>query len=255
MKRSVQLLVFDWDGTLMDSIGHIVATMQAAIRDAGLPQRSERQIRDIIGLGVREATARLFPALDGPQLRQALGSAYRRRYYASSGDGELLPGVTEALERLAASGYILAVATGKSRQGLDRVLARTGIGSRFRVTRCADEGMPKPHPQMLQHILRVTATPASAALMVGDSEHDLRMARNAGVGAIGVCSGAHDEQVLRRCEPLACLPGVAELPTWLEGAGPSAGAPDRGGSRTAGVRESGHRGRAASPRGGSGEGP
>ncbi|HYW93241.1 MAG TPA: HAD-IA family hydrolase [Gammaproteobacteria bacterium] len=226
MRRSVKLLVFDWDGTLIDSIGHIVATMQAAIRDAGLPQRSEREIRDIIGLGLREATARLFPALDGPELRQALGSAYRRRYYAGDDEGALLPGVGPALERLAACGYVLALATGKSRQGLDRVLARTGLGHRFRVTRCADEGRSKPYPEMLEHILRVTDTPAGEALVVGDSEHDLCMARNAGVEAIGVCSGAHDESVLWRCAPLACLPGVADLPAWLESTGrtpPAAG--------------------------------
>jgi len=217
--RCVKLLVFDWDGTLIDSIGHIVETMQAAIRDAGLPQRSEEQIRDIIGLGMREATARLFPGLDRPELRQALGSAYRRRYYANGDEGALFPGVPDALERLAASGYVLAIATGKSRQGLDRVLARTGLGHRFRVTRCADEGKSKPHPGMLEYILSVTAIPASAALMVGDSGHDLRMAREAGMDAVGVCSGAHDESVLRRCDPLACLPAVADLPDWLDSTG------------------------------------
>jgi len=219
VRGSVRLLVFDWDGTLIDSIGHIVAAMQAAIRDAGLPPRSEREIRDIIGLGIREATARLFPGLDGPELRQALGSAYRRRYYAGGDDSQLLPGVAGALERLAESGYVLAVATGKSRQGLDRALARTGLGHRFRATRCADEGRSKPHPDMLEHLLGVTGTPAGAALMVGDSEHDLRMARSAGVGAVGVCSGAHGESVLRRCDPLVCLAGVGDLPAWLGRAG------------------------------------
>ncbi len=215
MSRRVRLLVFDWDGTLADSIGHIVASMTEAMREIGLPQRPEEDIRDIIGLGLADATARLFPGLDSPALRRSLAAAYRRCYYAAAPDGALLPGAEASLRRLRDRGYRLAVATGKSRDGLDRVLAQTGAGAMFEVTRCADEGRPKPDPDMLRYILGATRCAPSEALMIGDSEHDLRMAGRAGIDAVGVCSGAHGRDVLQRCHPLACLASVAELPEWL----------------------------------------
>lgn len=212
-----ELLVFDWDGTLMDSAGEIVGSMQQAIQDIGLPERTPAQMRELIGLGLNDVLARLFPDLDTRKVRARL-DAYRQRYGMQRSQAQLFPSVIATLDTLRARGHTLAVATGKSRRGLDDALALSGTRDYFAVTRCADESVPKPSPAMLEDILLRTATLTEAALMVGDTEYDMAMARAAGVDAIGVSWGVHDARRLKRAGAMDVLETVEALPAWLDGA-------------------------------------
>jgi len=212
--RRYDLLIFDWDGTLMDSAGEIVAAMQEAIRDIGLPARSDDQLRDLIGLGLHDSVARLFPDLAPEQVSRWL-LAYRQRYTAPHRQSLLFEPVRDTLAQLARDGHDMAVATGKSRRGLDRVLAQVDIGDYFRCTRCADETRPKPAPDMVEDILLRTATQPARALVVGDTEYDMVMARDAGVDAVGVACGVHDAGRLHAAGALTVLDSVGSLPDWL----------------------------------------
>lgn len=212
--RPYDLLIFDWDGTLMDSASEIVAAMQSAIQGAGLPERSPDQLRDLIGLGLNETVNRLFPRADPERIRNWL-SVYRRRYVSPSSRAVLFESVRETLESLGAAGYDLAVATGKSRRGLDRALTQSATGDLFCCTRCADESASKPAPDMVDAILLRTATLPERALVIGDTEYDMAMARAAGVDALGVSCGVHDSARLRAFGARAVLASVAELPGWL----------------------------------------
>lgn len=188
---TVKLLVFDWDGTLSDSLGRIVECLQYSASAVGLPVPSEDAGRDIIGLGLKEALARLFPGASGDQL-DALKRQYSEHFVVL--DREPAPfyhTVEETLETFLNAGYLLAVATGKSRKGLDRVLAGHGLGDYFHATRCADETRSKPHPQMLHELMDHFAVTPGEVWMVGDTEFDMEMALRAGVGRIGVSYGAH----------------------------------------------------------------
>ncbi|MEW6353637.1 MAG: HAD-IA family hydrolase [Pseudomonadota bacterium] len=210
------LLVFDWDGTLMDSEARIVGCMQAAIQDVGLPALETAAIRNIIGLGLREALEQLFPGCTEP-VRQRVVESYRYHflggYHAAS---PLFPGALETLTALRERGYLLAVATGKGRQGLDSVLRETGCRSLFDATRCADESFSKPHPQMLLDIMDELNVPPRATLMIGDTEYDMRMAANAGAAALAVSYGVHERERLLQCGPLDCLDSISALPVWLD---------------------------------------
>jgi phosphoglycolate phosphatase len=213
--RPFELLVFDWDGTLMDSIATIVACTREAFAAAGIAAPGESVIRDTIGLGFRETVERLAPG-GGEEIFARVLSRYRERWFGTYRERQVLfPGVPELLAGLAAEGYLLAVATGKSRRGLDDALRQNGIEGLFHATRTADEAPSKPHPQMVYDILDELGVPPGAALMVGDSIHDLEMARAAGVPSLGVCSGSHPRPELLRRSPLGCLAGVHELPGWL----------------------------------------
>lgn len=212
--RRYDLLIFDWDGTLMDSASEIVATMQKAIQETGLPERSPDQLRDLIGLGLEETIDHLFPQLDPKRVRDWL-SQYRQRYLSPSSRAPLFEAVQVTLEQLLASGYELAVATGKGRRGLDRALARTATARYFSCTRCADEAVSKPAPDLVDDILLRTATLPDRALVIGDTEYDMLMARNAGVDALGVSCGVHDAARLRATGACAILVSVVELPAWL----------------------------------------
>lgn len=212
--RRYDLLIFDWDGTLMDSAGEIVTSMQKAIQDTGLPERSPDQLRDLIGLGLDEVVGRLFPELDTQRVREWL-SAYRRRYMSPSSRALLFEPARAVLEQLLGDGYDLAVATGKSRRGLDRAMECTDTRRYFGCTRCADEALSKPAPDLVDDILLRTATPAARALVIGDTEYDMAMARAAGVDALGVCCGVHDGARLKAAGARAVLASVAELPDWL----------------------------------------
>lgn len=216
MRHQSELIVFDWDGTLVDSVSHIVACMQGAARDAGLPEPSGAAARDVIGLGLDDALSQLFPGERDPEALALMIRAYRERYFASD-EAAVAPfeGVGDLLEQLRRAGLRLAVATGKSPEGLERAFAQTGLGGFFETVRCADWRLAKPHPAMLEEILDETRVAAGAALMVGDSVHDLGMARAAAVAGIGVMTGAHDRERLLRCQPLACLPAAVQLPPWL----------------------------------------
>lgn len=221
MSPPLKLLIFDWDGTLVDSVDHIVATVRAASSELGLPQRYEAAIRAIIGLGLHEAVTRLYPQHDPDWLQTRLVKAYRKHFYSGPG-GSIFPGVPATLSHLASEGYSLAVATGKSREGLDEGLRHTGLDSYFAVTRCASETASKPDPAMLHEILEVTGLAAEQALMIGDSVHDLNMARGAGMAALAVAGGAYEPASLAQLEPVDCLSRVTDLPSWLAAQGHSA---------------------------------
>ncbi|PWN55831.1 HAD family hydrolase [Abyssibacter profundi] len=216
MSRRFDLIVFDWDGTLSDSTGRIVDAMQDAISELGLPQRQNHEIATLIGLGLWEALAVLFPEHSREQLEPQLLAYQRRRGPAGFEQAPLFPQVEATLSQLAGEGVTLAVATGKGRQGLETALDASGLRHFFQATRTVDEAPSKPAPDMLEELLWETDTPAERALMIGDSEYDLAMARNARVASVGVLCGVHDAQTLRRCEPLGLLPHVAELPAWLD---------------------------------------
>ena len=175
------MVIFDWDGTLCDSIDQIVAAMQAAAQDVDLSPPPAAAVRDIVGLGLPQAVATLFPRLaDGQRL--ALAEAYARQYVARDGGRvQLFAGALDTLHALRKRGLPLAVATGKSRRGLNRVLADLGLEDFFDATRCADETRSKPHPLMLQQIMAEQGVAAETVVMVGDTEYDLEMACKAGV--------------------------------------------------------------------------
>lgn len=212
----IKLLVFDWDGTLADSEHFIVAAMQAAITEQRLAPRSPDEIRSIIGLGLMEAVAVLFPGVSEIEL-QLLTDSYRQYYSANArGKTTLFPEVIETLSRLQQQDYKLAIATGKSRKGLDNSLRETGIGDFFQVTRCADETFSKPNPQMLIDIMNELVVTPENTLMIGDSEFDLLMAKNANVAPVAVTYGTQTREQLLKHAPLACLDRLDELPVWLE---------------------------------------
>jgi phosphoglycolate phosphatase len=211
----LKLLVFDWDGTLMDSGDRIVSCVSAAVAELGLPPRAPQAVRDVIGLGLREAWEALYPGL-GETLLGDLTERYRRHFLVQDTTPmPLFPGVTEVLTDLRAEGYLLAVATGKSRRGLDRALEETALGGLFAATRCADETRSKPHPQMLLEVMSELGAEAEQTLMIGDSEYDLRMAVDAGVGALAVAYGVKDCRHLLEFQPLGCLEAIGDLPAWL----------------------------------------
>ena len=215
MSNSTQLIVFDWDGTLMDSEARIVACLRAAIEETGLAHRPDEALRNIIGLGLREALVTLYP--DGnDQQHDDLVTHYRHHFLDSNETpSPLFDGAEQLIRDLHAQGHFLAVATGKGRQGLDKVLEETALGEYFHYTRCADETRSKPHPQMLLEIMDWLGTEPANTLMVGDTEFDLQMARNAGARALGVSYGVHDKARLLACDPLACLDSLAEVAAWL----------------------------------------
>jgi phosphoglycolate phosphatase len=214
-RSAYRLLVFDWDGTLMDSVGTIVACTQATIAELGLPLPAEEVIRGTIGLGLRETVERLQPGCD-ETLFQSVVAGYRAHWHGTYRERPLLfPEVHELLAALAGDGYLLAVATGKSRRGLEHALAQSGLAARFHATRTADEAPSKPHPQMLWDLLDELGARPGEALMVGDTTHDLEMARSAGVAAVGVASGTQPREELERMSPLACFARVGELAAWL----------------------------------------
>ena len=210
-----RLLVFDWDGTLMDSIGPIVACAQTTIRELELGELPEQTIRGTVGLGLRETIEILSPGCDDALYGKIL-EGYRKHWHTVYRDMPMLfDGVDGMLRGLSNEGYLLAVATGKSRRGLDYALEQTGLGEVFQATRTADEAFSKPHPQMLLDILDELGVSPREAVMIGDTTYDLEMARSARTHAVGVCSGGHGREELLRLEPLACLDQVVDLGSWL----------------------------------------
>jgi len=217
MSTKYQLIVFDWDGTLMDSEARIVTCMQQAARDVGVPVPDDAAARDVIGLGLTEAVQSLFPAA-GADGTDALIAAYRDHWLGNGiRPAALFAGARELVEALHRAGYLLAVATGKSRRGLDKVLEESGLGAFFHATRCADETFSKPHPQMLQEILTDLDTHPQAAVVVGDTEYDMLMARNAGVDALGVAHGVHTTDRLLAHGAITCFEDLFGLADWLLG--------------------------------------
>lgn len=210
-----KLIVFDWDGTLMDSEARIVACIQAAFADVGQPLPERAAARNIIGLGLNEAMAELWPGA-GPGERERLVGCYRRHFLdTNETPSNLFEGAVELIDWLEGRGHLLAVATGKSRSGLDKVLTSTGLKPRFHATRCADETFSKPHPQMLLELMDELGVGAAETLMIGDTEYDMQMARNAGTSALAVCHGVHERERLLRHGPLGCLASLLDVPAWF----------------------------------------
>jgi len=214
MAQRFDLIVFDWDGTLMDSAAAIVAAIMAACRDLGIEPPSERLARHVIGLGLHDALRTALPELD-PVHYGRLAERYRHHYLSRDEDLELFAGAFELISDLHATGRRLGVATGKSRLGLNRSLAASGLEAYFHITRCADECFSKPHPAMLIEIMSSLGVDRERTVMIGDTTHDLQMARNAGVDGLAVSFGAHPETALLAERPVACAGSFVELAAWI----------------------------------------
>ena len=216
MQNDYALLIFDWDGTLADSIGRIVTAMQMAAQRAGQPERDDEAVKGIIGLGLPEAILTLYPDMT-PEQVVSFRQHYADVYIAMDAQpSPLFAGVKESLEAFRAAGYRLAVATGKARRGLDRVLKANGWEDFFDITRAADESASKPDPLMLNQILAHCDVRPEQALMVGDASFDLLMARNAGIDSVAVGYGAQSMQSLMAYEPRLAIERFTELRTWLD---------------------------------------
>ncbi|WP_299572224.1 HAD-IIIA family hydrolase [uncultured Shewanella sp.] len=197
-----QLVIFDWDGTLMDSIGKIVDCMQCVASDLSLPVPTDQQVRDIIGLSILPAMENLFP--NNADQYDDLLEAYKNYYLnINVTPSPLFDGIETVLTEIQAAGHTLAIATGKRRAGLDRMLAETGLGQYFVATRSADEAESKPHPSMITSLLEELNIAPEQAVMIGDSKLDIAMANNAGVSSIAVTYGAHSLEDLLSQNPTA----------------------------------------------------
>jgi phosphoglycolate phosphatase len=214
LPKRFELIVFDWDGTLMDSAGAIVASLQGACSDLGLPVPSEDSARFVIGLGLADAMAHILPGVD-PSMYTSVGERYRHHFLRHDPDTTLFAGAADLVAHLHGTGFLLAVATGKSRRGLDRSLTATGLKPYFHATRCADEGFSKPHPGMLEALMTELDVIPDRTLMIGDTSHDMKMADAAGVPRLGIAHGAHARATLLEHGPLACVEDLAELREWL----------------------------------------
>ncbi|ENV13811.1 hypothetical protein F899_00651 [Acinetobacter sp. CIP 101934] len=212
MNSPVKLVIFDWDGTLFDSVGQIVASLQFAAQQFNQPL-TDANAKSIIGLGLPEVAQRLFPAV--PELHADILQAYSEHYVANSVEDAWFEGVSEMLYALKDQGIKLAVATGKSRKGLDRVLKQTNSLELFHATRAASETRSKPDPLMLAEILAETGIHAHEAIMVGDTSYDLEMALNIVMPSVGVSYGVHTSETLAKFNPLSIVNDVSSLHEFL----------------------------------------
>ena len=213
-----ELIVFDWDGTLVDSPRAIVECIQQASVELGLAVPAPEVASHTIGLGMHESLRIVAPEL-APERYLEFAALYRKHFVLREDRMALFSGVLELLAALGARGRRLAVATGKSRKGLDRALGATGTRRLFAATRCADETRPKPDPAMLLELMAELEVEPARTVMIGDTSHDLEMARRAGVDAIAVAYGAHPEQALRALAPRCCAASVRALHEWLQAHG------------------------------------
>jgi phosphoglycolate phosphatase len=216
MRRPFDLLIFDWDGTLCDSAGPIVSSFQRAIALLQLPARDDASIRRLIGLGGVEALRRLFPEHDTEDLLRTFREYRRSHIAAEVARAPLFPGSLETLQALHADGFELAIATGKTRHGLDESLAQQpAVRALVTHSRCADETADKPHPRMLLELLEVVGVPPARALMIGDTEYDMVMAHAAGVPSVAVACGVHEVPLLEAAGAGAVIDDVRQLPAWM----------------------------------------
>jgi phosphoglycolate phosphatase len=207
-------VVFDWDGTLMDSTAVIASAIRRAAADLGLPDPGPERAARVIGLGLAQALSMAVPEL--PLQRAAEFSArYRVHFLAGEPHMRLFPHARELLAQLRSRGARLAIATGKTRAGLARALDSLGLAAQFDASRCADETAPKPHPDMLLELARLLDIAPARMVMVGDTTHDLQMAEAAGTAAVAVTHGAHPASVLRQAPALAVLDSLREVQQWL----------------------------------------
>lgn len=209
------LIVFDWDGTILDSAGAIVRAIQASCRDLGLTEPSDAQARHVIGLGLVDALSHAVPELK-PERYDEMVERYRHHYLSNDHELTLFAGIEPLLGQLRDAGHMLAIATGKSRLGLERALDHSNLRPYFQGSRCADECHSKPHPQMLEELMLEFGVAPASTVMIGDTSHDLQMAINAGVDGIAVTYGAHPHEHLREYAPRHCADNVAELGAWLQ---------------------------------------
>ncbi|WP_415903586.1 HAD-IA family hydrolase [Neptuniibacter sp. QD29_5] len=214
-----KLLIFDWDGTIIDSAAKIISCMQLAAKDSGFYIPTDEEVKNIIGLGLPEAIKILIPDVDQDGI-ELMRQNYGRYFLGNeSTPSPLFPGAQKSLEQMHSKGMRMAVATGKSRKGLNRVFAETGLGYLFESSRCADETISKPHPLMLEEILQETGVSASEAVMIGDTEYDLEMGKQAGMDVIAVSYGAHHLDRLKGYNPVLEVHKFPELENWLESQG------------------------------------
>jgi len=213
----IRLVVFDWDGTLMDSEAQIVSCLHAAIDDLSQEAMDDDTVKNVIGLGLREAIDTLVPGQDAA-FHEAFVEHYRHHWFNSAAS-QLFDGARDMLELCRQQRLLLGVATGKARRGLERVLGETGLAGMFDATRCADEAPSKPHPQMLLDVMQSLDVRPEQTIMVGDTEYDMQMATSAGAGKVAVTCGVHSEERLARHAPLASLRHIAELSEWMRAAG------------------------------------
>lgn len=209
-----RLLVFDWDGTIIDSASAIVDCICAAARDIGIVVPPRERAAHTIGLGLHDALRLAVPDLP-PERYPDFVEHYRQHFRACEDSMQLFEGMRNLLDELSKK-HLLAIATGKSRRGLNRALEAGNLRAYFTASRCADETNPKPHPAMLLELMEELKASSGETLMIGDTSHDLEMARAAGVDALAVTYGAHAAEGLRACAPLGCFSSVKELNEWLK---------------------------------------
>lgn len=213
-KRRFDLIAFDWDGTLFDSTAIISRCIQAAVRDVGGTVPTDKEASYVIGMGLMQALAHAAP--DVPQsLYPQLGDRYRYHYFASQHDISLFDGILPLLSELKTRGYLLVVATGKSRRGLDEALSDVALAGTFDASRTADQTAGKPDPLMLRELMSEFDVPPERTLMIGDTTHDLQMALNAGCASVGVSYGAHEPEAFQVLNPLFVAHTVGQLHQWL----------------------------------------
>lgn len=212
--RQFDLIVFDWDGTLFDSTALIARCIQAACADLGTPVPSDRDASYVIGMGLVEALAHAAPELP-PERYRELADRYRHHYFGAQHEIVFFDGTLEMLKGLKDRKHLLAVATGKSRRGLDDVLLTSALKGLFDATRTADETASKPDPRMLLELMDELQVDPQRTLMIGDTTHDLQLAANAGVARVGVSYGAHDHNAFAEFSPLHVAHSVADLNAWL----------------------------------------
>lgn len=214
--RPYKLLIFDWDGTLMDSIARIVDCLKVASLDVlNKNEHDDHTFKDVIGLGLYEALSQIHPQSSAQEIED-MSSVYRQQYmHLNTTDSKLFNGAENVLAELKAQNYQLAIATGKSRQGLEQTLTTTNLGTYFDITRCASETLSKPHPKMLEDILFELKLNPDEALMIGDTEYDMEMAQNANMDRLGVSYGVHPRSRLNKHTPIGILDNITELNHFL----------------------------------------
>jgi len=212
--RLYDLIAFDWDGTLFDSTAIITRSIQEAVRDVGGTVPTDKEASYVIGMALTQALAHAAPDVPADKYPE-LGERYRYHYMAHQNDLSLFDGVLELLADLKTRHHWLTVATGKSRRGLDEVLHTVQLKGVFDASRTADETAGKPHPRMLQELMREFGVEPERTLMIGDTTHDLQMALNAGCASVGVSYGAHEPEAFHALQPRHVAHSVRELHDWL----------------------------------------
>jgi phosphoglycolate phosphatase len=215
-KNKYSVVIFDWDGTLVDSTARIIDSMQMAAIKVGMPKLTDHAIQQIIGLGLPEALEKLWPGISSEQL-QLMRRLYSANFSIHSDvHADFFPQAHEFFEELRCFGYILAVATGKTRKGLDEMLDGLAVRDIFAITRCADETTSKPHPHMLEEILTELKLTSEQALMVGDTSFDLDMAKAIGMDSVGMTHGAHESDILLASGAKFLCHSLTDLLDWIK---------------------------------------